>query len=588
MTKFRIYFDKDKEVMWLNEMAAKGWAMTSFGGCVYHFEPCRPGEYQYQIDFGDGMFSVSEDYREFMSETGVEIVSVWGPYVILRRKAEEGAFELYTDVESIMEHYKKIRTMFKIGFILETLCLIMEALAGLVGGNPIGWVAAFFILVVMMVFIRQIVRINGIVAELKERLGGEPERAALEGRKPSLVLAAGMLFTGISILIDRLIKNPSYDPAKLFLWCVALVCLLAGMFLTCRKRESKEDMSGLYRVKGGKRFMGGWVFVSCTVMAVWIIAEGLLHELGHCIAVWISGGKVTGFYPLFWDAHMSFEGIADSPFINISGSLFPILVALAVLLFYKRSERFPWLNILAGVFCTTIYSLLAWVVVPLANMFGFYDPTDDITKFLNGTGFHPAAVALAAAFCFGVLWSLFLKKLPVFFGQINKEKKIFIRVIWVSTFIMVVVTLLVTLFSETPEENMAGKFRFTTGSGQQSILQEAYEIRIESEGKYILNFDCRVSEDGVLAAMTLCDDETRYYFSTGGIYLDTESEPLDLSSGNYTLSIYCITDEEEWEEFRQIAGMDDKDAWKMDFQYQETDKVTFTGSYWIHPASADE
>lgn len=583
MTKFRIYFDKDKEVSWLNEMAAKGWAMTSFGCCVYHFEPCRPGEYLYQIDFGDGMFSVSEDYREFMSEAGVEIVCVWGPYVILRRKAEEGAFELYTDVESIMEHYKKIRTMFKIGFILETLCLIMEALAGLVGGNPIGWVAAFFILVVMTVFIRQIVRINGIVAELKERLGGEPERVPFGGRKPSLVLAAGMFFTGLSILID----NPSYDLVKLILRGVALVCLLAGMFLTFRKRKSVEDMGGLYRVKSSKSFMGAWVFV-CCVIAVWLIAEGLLHELGHCIAVWISGGKVTGFYPLFWDAHMSFEGIADSPFINISGSLFPILVALAVLLFYKRSDRFPWLNILAGVFCTTIYSLLAWVVVPLACLFGFYDPGDDITKFLNGTGFHPAAVALAAAFCFGILWMLFLKKLPVFFGQINKEKKIFIRVIWVSTFILGAVTLLVTTFSETPEGNMAGKFRFTTGSGQQSILQEEYEIRIESAGMYVLNFDCKVSEGGVLAAVALCDDEKGYFFSTGAIYLGTESDPMDLSSGNYTLSIYCITDEEEWEEFRHIAGMDDKDAWKMDFQYQETDKVTFTGSYWIHPASADE
>lgn len=580
MTKFRIYFDKDKEVSWLNEMAAKGWAMTSFGGCVYHFEPCRPGEYLYQIDFGDGMFSVSEDYREFMSEAGVEIVCVWGPYVILRRKAEEGAFELYTDVESIMEHYKRIRTMFKIGFILETLCLIMEALAGLVGGNPIGWVAAFFILVVMMVFIRQIVRINGIVAELKERLGGEPERVPFGGRKPSLVLAAGMFFTGLSILID----NPSYDHVKLILRGVALVCLLAGMFLTCRKRESKEDMGGLYRVKGSKSFMGAWVFV-CCVIAVWLIAEGLLHELGHCIAVWISGGKVTGFYPLFWDAHMSFEGIADSPFINISGSLFPILVALAVLLFYKRSDRFPWLNILAGVFCTTIYSLLAWVVVPLACLFGFYDPADDITKFVNGTGFHPAAVALAAAFCFGILWMLFLKKLPVFFGQINKEKKIFIRAIWVSTFILGVVTLLVTTFLETSEENMAGKFRFTTGSGQQSILQEEYEIRIESEGKYILNFDCKVSESGVLAAVALYDDEKGYFFSTGAIYLGTESDPMDLSSGSYTLSVYCITDEEEWEEFRSsVKG----DVPEMDFPYQDTDEVTFTGSYWIHQVSADE
>lgn len=106
MTKFRIYFDKDKEVTWLNEMAAKGWAMTGFSFCAYHFEPCAPGEYLYQVDFEGGAFSVSEDYREFMSEAGVEIVNVWGPYVFLRRKAGEGSFELYTDVESKAESWQ--------------------------------------------------------------------------------------------------------------------------------------------------------------------------------------------------------------------------------------------------------------------------------------------------------------------------------------------------------------------------------------------------------------------------------------------------------------------------------------------------
>lgn len=521
MTKFRIYFDKDKEVTWLNEMAAKGWAMTGFSFCAYHFEPCAPGEYLYQVDFGGGAFSVSEDYREFMSEAGVEIVSVWGPYVFLRRKAGEGSFELYTDVESKVEQYTKIRAMLKVAFILELSCLILEVLAGL-GGSPMGWVAVFFILAVMMVFIRQIVRISGILAELKERLGG-----------------------------------------------------------------GSEAVGELYRVKGDRNFAGAWAFVCCAVMAVWVLAESLLHELGHCVAVWISGGKVTGFYPYFGDAHVTFEGIADSPFINVSGSLLPVLAALAVLLFYKRSERFPRLNVLAGVFCTLICSLLEWVVVPLAYMFGFYDPTDDITKFLNGTGFHPVATALAAAFCFGILWTLFLKKLSVFFGQLIKEKKTFIRISSTITFILCIVGLLATMFSGMPEGNVAGRFRFTTGSGQQSILQEEHGIEIKNAGKYVVEFDCRISRGGVLAAVALCDDETGYFFSTGETFLSVESEPLDLRSGSYTLSVYCITDEEEWEEFRRIVGRNAKDASEMGFPYQETDEVTVTGSYWIRPVPAE-
>lgn len=30
MIKFKLYFDKDAETAWLNEMCAQGWAMQSF------------------------------------------------------------------------------------------------------------------------------------------------------------------------------------------------------------------------------------------------------------------------------------------------------------------------------------------------------------------------------------------------------------------------------------------------------------------------------------------------------------------------------------------------------------------------------
>ena len=30
MIRFRLYYDKDKETEWLNEMAADGWALKSF------------------------------------------------------------------------------------------------------------------------------------------------------------------------------------------------------------------------------------------------------------------------------------------------------------------------------------------------------------------------------------------------------------------------------------------------------------------------------------------------------------------------------------------------------------------------------
>ena len=118
MTKFRLYLDKDKETTWINEMAAQGYALTGYCMGFYKFEESEPGKYTYQIDFGDKMFAVDENYREFMAENNIEIVSLWGYWIILRKLACDGEFELYTDVDSSIEHYTKILKMFKVVTII--------------------------------------------------------------------------------------------------------------------------------------------------------------------------------------------------------------------------------------------------------------------------------------------------------------------------------------------------------------------------------------------------------------------------------------------------------------------------------------
>ena len=70
MVRFRLYANKDEETAYLNEMAARGYAMTGFFAGFYSFEKCRPGEFIYQVDITEGWFRVSSDYREFMQEMG--------------------------------------------------------------------------------------------------------------------------------------------------------------------------------------------------------------------------------------------------------------------------------------------------------------------------------------------------------------------------------------------------------------------------------------------------------------------------------------------------------------------------------------
>lgn len=100
MTKFRLYYDKDAEESWLNTMSRKGWAFKKFFLGFYSFEECEPGEYNYQIDILNSWNGDKTDFASFMEESGVEVISQWYRWVYIRKKASDGPFEMYTDIES--------------------------------------------------------------------------------------------------------------------------------------------------------------------------------------------------------------------------------------------------------------------------------------------------------------------------------------------------------------------------------------------------------------------------------------------------------------------------------------------------------
>ncbi len=168
MIKFRIYLDKEAEEKWLNQMAADGWAMESFFGGIYQFSACEKGAYTYRVDFGDKLFSISEDYRELMQDAGIQIIQTWGYWVILRKKTSEGAFMLYTDIE----HYQKIRRMFKIVTIIELICLFIELYVGAVEGIVLGYAFALLIGALLLSVINVLFQTNQKIAELEEKMTG--------------------------------------------------------------------------------------------------------------------------------------------------------------------------------------------------------------------------------------------------------------------------------------------------------------------------------------------------------------------------------------------------------------------------------
>ena len=108
----KAFLDYEKEEKWLNKMAAKGMNMDNYSWRKYTFAQGEPGEYIYRIELLNNLATNAESvaYLKFMEENGVEHVSSYMRWVYLRKKASEGPFEIYTDIESKIKYYKMVNS----------------------------------------------------------------------------------------------------------------------------------------------------------------------------------------------------------------------------------------------------------------------------------------------------------------------------------------------------------------------------------------------------------------------------------------------------------------------------------------------
>lgn len=121
-------WDYDKEEKWLNEMAAKGMALISVGLCKYIFEDSEPGAYTVKIELLDHMqgHTESKSYLRFLEETGVEHVGSIFRWIYLRKKASDGALDLYSDMGSKIRYMKRLQAFFISMTVFEFCISIMN------------------------------------------------------------------------------------------------------------------------------------------------------------------------------------------------------------------------------------------------------------------------------------------------------------------------------------------------------------------------------------------------------------------------------------------------------------------------------
>jgi len=133
----KAFWDHEKEEKWLNEMSAKGFALIGYSWCKYIFTASHPSEYIYRIELLE-QFPIhpeSQHYLQFMAENGVEHIASYMRWVYFRKPAADGAFDIYSDTDSKINHYQRIRRFWLILGCSQFLAAIPNIGIGLGGST---------------------------------------------------------------------------------------------------------------------------------------------------------------------------------------------------------------------------------------------------------------------------------------------------------------------------------------------------------------------------------------------------------------------------------------------------------------------
>lgn len=133
----KAYWNFEKEEKWLNGLSAKGLALTDYTWCRYVFQDAPKGEYIFRIELLENPVShpESQNYIRFMEETGAEFVASYMRWVYFRKKASDGEFDIYSDIDSRIKHYKRVRTFFMVITILNLMAAALNFFLGIAVSN---------------------------------------------------------------------------------------------------------------------------------------------------------------------------------------------------------------------------------------------------------------------------------------------------------------------------------------------------------------------------------------------------------------------------------------------------------------------
>ncbi|GIO65928.1 DUF2812 domain-containing protein [Paenibacillus sp. FSL M7-1455] len=125
--RFTTSWNYEKEEEWLNELSAQGLHLKKAGTFHSLFTRNPSVRYTYRLDYQPGLGTERlQEYKDLYEDAGWEYVSSYkGAWHYFRTEWESGDLpKLYTDTESLTEHYKKIQRV--IGILMLTNVIIFS------------------------------------------------------------------------------------------------------------------------------------------------------------------------------------------------------------------------------------------------------------------------------------------------------------------------------------------------------------------------------------------------------------------------------------------------------------------------------
>lgn len=134
---WKAYWNYENEEKWLNEMSAKGMSLSDYSWCRYVFEDTQPSQYTYRIELLKNRPSHpdSRSYIYFLEENGIEHVTSYMRWIYVRKNTSEGPFDLYTDTDSIIQHYRRIYTLWNTMMYIELIVGFVNISIGIINLN---------------------------------------------------------------------------------------------------------------------------------------------------------------------------------------------------------------------------------------------------------------------------------------------------------------------------------------------------------------------------------------------------------------------------------------------------------------------